>query len=64
LTLEGHGVHALQHAAVTYSHALTYSWLLIDDEYETPEKRRAVKQLVRWYLLDGQIESHQQRSTK
>jgi phosphate transport system substrate-binding protein len=35
-----------------------YSWLLIHNDYETPEKRRAVKQLIRWCLLDGQIESH------
>ena len=35
-----------------------FSWLLIHDEYQTPAKRRAVKQLVRYCLLDGQIESH------
>jgi phosphate transport system substrate-binding protein len=35
-----------------------FSWLLIHDEYETPAKRRAIKQLVRYCLLDGQIESH------
>jgi phosphate transport system substrate-binding protein len=36
-----------------------FSWLLIHDEYETPAIRRAVKQLVRYGLLDGQIASHQ-----
>jgi phosphate transport system substrate-binding protein len=35
-----------------------YTWLLIHNDYETPEKRRAIKQLVRWCLLDGQIECH------